>query len=106
MVDSRFLLGKRASVLRALALLALLQVCAAAWGQSAPRKQAVPLAVEQRADLRRDVAHEQSRRDEDQAKSPRERRLSPEQRAELRRQLHEQSREQAREAATPPGKKP
>ena len=106
MADSRFLVGKRWPILGPLALFALLQVCGAAWGQSAQRKQNEPLAVEQKADLRRDVAHEQSRGNEDQAKSPNERRLSPAQLAELRRQLREQSRDQPRESATPAGKKP
>ena len=106
MADSNLIKHERGAVLAPLALLVLLQAGGAAWGQSAQRKQNEPLAVEQKADLRRDVAHEQSRGNEDQAKSPNERRLSPAQRAELRRQLREQSRDQARESATPAGKKP
>ena len=110
----KFIAGNQGPVLAALTLLALLQVCAPAMGQPGPRRQSETLPVAQRADLRRDVAHEQSRKDEDPSKTPQERRLSPQQRAELRRQLRDQSREQAREQArtqaggsvVPPEKKP
>jgi hypothetical protein len=110
MSQSKFFAGKQGPVLAGLTLLALSQVCAPAWGQPGQRRQGETLPVAQRADLRRDVAHEQSRKNEDQANAPQERRLSPLQRAELRRQLREQAREQARShasgSAAPSDKKP